>query len=80
MTAARPSPDRPLGSLDDTYLTGNGEWCPSCCLNGAPRLMHTRLFRRGWNHCSGRGRIVFTAEEIVARTVAEARAARERSA
>ncbi|WP_407523676.1 hypothetical protein [Methylobacterium oryzisoli] len=67
-------------SLHDPYLTGNGEWCPSCCPNGAPRLMHTRLFRRGCNYCGGRGRIVFTTEEIVARTVAEARAARERSA
>lgn len=67
-------------SLHDAYLTGNGEWCPSCCLNGAPRLMHTRVFRRGCNRCSGKGRIVWIAEEIVARNVAEARAARERIA
>lgn len=65
-------------TLHDPYLVGNGRWCSTCCPNGAPAGFVTRKpkFRRGCNECAGAGRITFTAEEIVARTVAEARAYR----
>ncbi|WP_162561220.1 hypothetical protein [Methylobacterium terrae] len=68
--------------LHDPYLVGNGEWCPSCCPDGAPaKVFVTRKpkFRRGCNRCQGHGRIAWSAEEIVARTVAEARAHRRRN-
>jgi hypothetical protein len=69
-------------TLHDPYLVGNGRWCSTCCPNGAPsrvRVTRAPRFRRGCNECGGYGRIPFTAEEIVARTVAEARAYRERN-
>lgn len=70
-------------SLHDPYLVGNGRWCSCCFPDGPPvSFINSRRMRRaraGCNECRGEGRIVFTAEEIVARTVAEARTARERS-
>lgn len=67
-------------TLHDPYLVGNGEWCPGCFPNGPPRgLNWAKRIRPGCNRCAGAGRIVFTAEEIVAATVAEARAFRERN-
>ncbi|GEL44260.1 hypothetical protein MEX01_48510 [Methylorubrum extorquens] len=73
--------------LFNTYLVGNGRWCSTCFPDGPPvSFVSSRLSRRmrraraGCNECRGEGRIVFTAEEIVAATVAEARAWRERAA
>lgn len=66
--------------LHNPLLVGNGRWCSCCFPDGPPASFGWGQYRRGCNECAGAGRIVFTAEEIVARTVAEARAARERSA
>lgn len=66
-------------TFHDPYLVGNGRWCSGCFPAGPPTdwswRVHARL-RRGCNECAGAGRIIFTAEEIVAATVAEARAYR----
>ena len=70
--------------MPDPYLVGNGRWCSTCFPAGAPRsFINTRRMRKGrpgCNECAGAGRIHFTAEEIVAATVAEVRAHRERAA
>lgn len=69
-------------SLPDPYLIGNGRWCSQCCPDGPPsesRLSHLRGRRRGCNECADRRRIVFRAEEIVANTLAENRAWRDRN-
>lgn len=63
----------------DPYLIGNGRWCSCCFPGGPPVVFIRRRSRRGCNECAGQGRIVLTAEEIVARTIAEARAHRERA-
>ena len=73
--------------MPDPYLVGNGRWCPTCFPGGAPRTWVTRsatkrlgkTARPGCNECAGAGRIHFTAEEIVASTVAEVRARRARA-
>ena len=64
----------------DPYLIGNGEWCSTCFPDGRPDTSDlvgsthwNRPIRRGCNECAGKGRIAFTAEEIVRRTVAERR-------
>lgn len=55
----------------DPYLIGNGLWCSGCFPKGPPRRFDWRkLIRKGCNECAGAGRIVFTAEEIVAAAVA----------
>lgn len=68
--------------VPDPYLVGNGRWCSTCFPGGAPRsfinLRRMRKARAGCNECAGAGRIHFTAEEIVAATVAEARGWRAR--
>jgi hypothetical protein len=69
-------------TLHNPYLVGNGRWC-SCCFPAGPPMdwswrTHARR-HRGCNECAGAGRILFTAEEIVAATVAEARTSRERN-
>ncbi len=73
-----------VAPLFNTFLVGNGRWCSTCFPDGPPRsFINPRRMRRaraGCNECRGEGRIVFTAEEIVAATVAEARAWRERAA
>lgn len=70
--------------LFNTFLVGNGRWCSTCFPDGPPvSFIASRRMRRaraGCNECRGEGRIVFTAEEIVAATVAERRAWRERAA
>ena len=77
-------------TLHDPYLVGNGRWCSTCFPDGPPSNADWREpgqgrrrgrpgIRLGCNECAGAGRIAFTAEEIVARTVAEARAYRERN-
>lgn len=64
-------------TFHDPYLVGNGRWCSGCFPAGPPRgLNWAKRIRRGCNECAGAGRITFSAEEIVARTVAEARAYR----
>lgn len=66
-------------TLHDPYLIGNGAWCSSCCPDGPPVDLDQARFRRGCNECAGRGRIAFTAEQIVEQTLADARAYREQS-
>jgi len=69
--------------VPDPHLVGNGRWCSICFPSGAPRsFINARRMRKarpGCNECAGAGRIHFTAEEIVASTVAEARAWRARA-
>jgi len=73
--------------VPDPYLVGNGRWCSTCFPSGAPRTWVTRAAtkrlgktaRAGCNECAGAGRIHFTAEDIVAATVAEVRAWRARA-
>ncbi|WP_155773731.1 hypothetical protein [Methylorubrum extorquens] len=69
--------------MPDPYLVGNGRWCSTCFPAGPPRgfinSQRMRRARAGCNECAGAGRIHFTAEEIVASTVAEARAWRARA-
>lgn len=65
----------------DSYLVGNGRWCSTCFPAGRPdtaemfgsALWHFPI-RRGCNECAGRGRIAFSAEEIISRTIAAGRA------
>lgn len=70
--------------MPDPYLVGNGRWCSICFPGGPPRSFiiarRLRKARPGCNECAGAGRIVLTAEEIVASTVAELRAHQGRAA
>jgi DnaJ-class molecular chaperone len=62
--------------MPDQFLVGNGRWCSTCHGTGRPATRisgQKKLARRGCNECAGKGRIAFTAEEIVAATVAENR-------
>lgn len=67
--------------MPDPYLVGNGRWCSTCYPDGPPRTWvssratakRSKQPRAGCNECVGAGRIRFSAEEIVAATVAEAR-------
>lgn len=75
------------GIFHDPYLIGNGRWCSSCFPAGPPSNPHLngpdhwiKRVRRGCNECAGAGRIVYSAEAIVAVTAAAARASRGRTA
>ncbi|GJE54555.1 hypothetical protein EKPJFOCH_1033 [Methylobacterium thuringiense] len=66
--------------MPDRFLVGNGLWCSCCFPDGPPRIANwKRRVRAGCNECAVAGRIGFTAEEIVAATVAGVRQWRARA-
>lgn len=77
--------------MPDQYLIGNGAWCSCCFPKGRPDTSQLdpgrfatvdswrERIRQGCNECAGKGRIGFSAEEIVAATVRENRAWRARA-
>ena len=65
--------------MPDQFLIGNGAWCSCCFPKGAPGFGWKKRIRPGCNECAGKGRIGFSAEEIVAATVQANRAWRARA-